>query len=260
MRKIICPKSPRYTAYRGNPTKPGQRSQPVDNRARCGQPPTLGLLVPGPPRRAVGTGGSAERGAGDAVGAGRLGCPARLVQDHLPQEPLIYSLPREPDKPGAAIGACGQQNTLWTNTSPAQPGPLDTRKPRCNPSPPSRPCQPSPWTLRPCGANWPSVRSALAHLADHRTLGPDGASPPPPPDPPPTHLPSPWTVGTAGAIPAHPRQPCQPCQPSTWTVGVAGAKCSMGRTCFALGDGTRSVSARQGLLLGPCFAVLRRVL
>ncbi|MCP2269342.1 hypothetical protein LV75_001830 [Actinokineospora diospyrosa] len=133
--------------------------------------------------------------------AGRL--PTRPVQDHLPQEPPIYSLLTDPDRTGAAITACGQQNTLWTTTRhPAQARTLDVR---------SR------------GATSSPVRSA------------------------PTHPLSAWTLGTAGAIPARPRQPCQP----TWTVGVAGANCSMGRTCFAWGDNTRSVASQQGHAFRP---------
>ncbi|MCP2270165.1 hypothetical protein LV75_002666 [Actinokineospora diospyrosa] len=102
------------------------------------------------------------------------------------------------------------------------------------------------------------------------TPGPNGANPPPVMSAP-THLPSAWLLGTAGVIPARSRQPCQPSAwtlgpgganwpsvrsasahfLSTWTVGVAGAKCSMGWTCFVWGDGTRSVSARQGQSFGP---------
>ncbi|GAA2985697.1 hypothetical protein GCM10010483_32590 [Actinokineospora diospyrosa] len=104
--------------------------------------------------------------------------------------------------------------------------PLDTRGSQCRTSPPGRPPDTQTRRRQPT----PQVR----------------------PDPPTQPLdtrkfrchPSPLSA----ALPTQPR-----------AVGVAGARCSMGWTCFVWGDGTRSVSARQGLLLGPCFAVLPRV-
>ncbi|MCP2272150.1 hypothetical protein LV75_004669 [Actinokineospora diospyrosa] len=220
---------------------------PYDTRGRSAQqgPKRLALprgnatgVVPprkgSPPHRAVGTGGSEECGVGNAVGGRAVGLGS---QDHLPQEPPIYSLLTDPDRTESATTACGQQNTLWTTTrQPTQPAPghSDPAVPTRPPSGPAPTHRTSPWTVGPAGANPASVRSA------------------------PTHPPSTWTLGMAGAIPARSRLPCQP---SAWTVGLAGAKCSMGWTCFVWGSGTRSVSARQGqsfrpLLCGPATGVV----
>ncbi|MCP2268032.1 hypothetical protein LV75_000514 [Actinokineospora diospyrosa] len=80
----------------------------------------------------------------------------RHAQDHLLQEPPIYSLPREPDRTGAAIMACGQQSTLWTTTCQAS--------------------QPGPWTPGTCWCHLQSsARSSPTHKSSHwtlRTVGP----------------------------------------------------------------------------------------
>ncbi|MCP2269373.1 hypothetical protein LV75_001861 [Actinokineospora diospyrosa] len=156
-------------------------------------------------------------------------------QDHLPQEPPIYSLTRKPDRTGAAIEACGQQNTLWTTTRQStQTWPLDPRTQRC---------QLSARQVRP------------THLADHWTLGRSGATPARPRRP---CQPSPWTLGPCGAIPAAVRS--APAHlPSAWTVGLAGARCSMGGPVLCGGTAAVASVADRAMLFGPCCAVLPRV-
>ncbi|MCP2270309.1 hypothetical protein LV75_002810 [Actinokineospora diospyrosa] len=160
----------------------------------------------------------------------------------LPTHPLDIRKPRYPAQPRSGPPPSDwppDTRTQRRHSNPARSAPPPHPAPGhlgvagvCPTSVRSAPAHlPSPWTLGSSGANWPSVRSALSHLL------------------------SPWTLGPGGAHPS-PRQVRLNPPDHPTLLGLAGANCSMGRTCFAWGDNTRSVVRGRAMLCGPATGVV----